>query len=62
MQHDARIRVGALGAGFIGDYHLAELRAVDAEIVAVVGRTAESAARQAARHGIPLARFAVSKG
>lgn len=48
------VRVGFVGAGFISDYHLSGLAATGAaEFVVIASSTAEKAARQAQRYGIP---------
>jgi predicted dehydrogenase len=48
------VRVGLIGAGFISDYHLNGLAATgEAQFVAISSGTAEKAARQAQRFGIP---------
>jgi myo-inositol 2-dehydrogenase / D-chiro-inositol 1-dehydrogenase len=48
-----KVGVGEIGSGFVADLHLASFaRNSNATVLAVAGRTAESAARLAAEHGI----------
>ena len=50
------IRVGVIGAGFIGPAHIESLRRLgDVEVVALAGSSAESAARKAAELFVPRA-------
>jgi predicted dehydrogenase len=49
----SKVGVGVIGSGFVADLHLSSFaRNSNATVLAVAGRTAESAARLAAEHGI----------
>jgi len=52
----AKLRIGIVGTGFAGSFHLQNLRrirGIDVEVTAVTSRTAESRQRFGTQHGIP---------
>jgi predicted dehydrogenase len=56
MAHQSPIRVGVIGAGFIGPVHIESLRRLGGvEVLGLAGRDQESAERKAAALGIPRA-------
>ena len=56
MAHQSSIRVGVIGAGFIGPTHIESLRRLGGvEVLGLAGRDLDSAQRKAAALGIPRA-------
>jgi predicted dehydrogenase len=56
MEHDRPIRVGVIGAGFIGPVHIESLRRLgNVEVVALAGSSQDSADRKAAMLSVPRA-------